>query len=585
MALLGAACSSDGGSGGQAPPATNASCAAYVAEAPLPARELHTPRWAFEPWISKDISDRNDTYAFVDGFRQRGIPVGVVILDSPWETNYNTFVPNPSRYGDFPGLSRDLHDRGIRLVLWITPAVNERSLDFEPGADPYAGPAPNLDEGDSCGFFVDDGARHPWWKGSGAFVDFFDPKARAWWHRQQDDVLPWIDGWKVDFAENYLREDTVKTKAGDVPLQRYSEAYYEDFLAYGRSRRGRDFLTMVRAWDESYDFAGRFFAKREDAPVAWMGDNRRDWVGLADALDEAFVSARAGYPVVGSDVGGYLDADDKNLLGPRIPFDTLVFARWTAVGALSPLFQLMGRANAAPWTVPDSVDETVALYKYWALLHHALVPFLYSGAEDAWKSGSSLVDPIGDPGSWNGDYRYVLGGAFLVAPILDATGKRSIPLPAGSRWFDWWTGDAAEGGTTATADFSQDRKRIPLYVKEGAIVPLDVEDPDDELGLGGAGAAGAHTVLVWPSSAPTSFALREDDDAITTLEARGGSSVQVKASAVVKPLALRIRLDAAPKEVTVDGAAAPSEYDAAKKTLVVRVPARGASPVTVIATP
>ena len=40
--------------------------------------EAYTPRWAFEPWISKDISDRDDSYAFVDGFIERDIPVGVL---------------------------------------------------------------------------------------------------------------------------------------------------------------------------------------------------------------------------------------------------------------------------------------------------------------------------------------------------------------------------------------------------------------------------------------------------------------------------------------------------------------------------
>jgi alpha-glucosidase (family GH31 glycosyl hydrolase) len=57
------------------------------------------------PWISKDISTRDDTRAFVAGFRERDIPVGVVVLDSPWETNYNTFVPNPTRYPDFEASS------------------------------------------------------------------------------------------------------------------------------------------------------------------------------------------------------------------------------------------------------------------------------------------------------------------------------------------------------------------------------------------------------------------------------------------------------------------------------------------------
>ncbi len=82
---------------------------------PDPAR--HTPRWAFEPWISKDISDRADTEAFVAGFLDRDIPVGAVVLDSPWETSYNTLIPNPERYGDFQSLVDDLHAQDIRLVL------------------------------------------------------------------------------------------------------------------------------------------------------------------------------------------------------------------------------------------------------------------------------------------------------------------------------------------------------------------------------------------------------------------------------------------------------------------------------------
>ena len=44
------------------------------------APEIYTPRWAFEPWISKDISDGPDTYAFVKGFKDRDIPVGIFLI-------------------------------------------------------------------------------------------------------------------------------------------------------------------------------------------------------------------------------------------------------------------------------------------------------------------------------------------------------------------------------------------------------------------------------------------------------------------------------------------------------------------------
>ena len=547
----------------------------------------HTPRWAFEPWISKDISDRADTYAYVDGFKSRGIPVGTVVLDSPWETQYNTFIPNPSRYGDFPSLVSDMHGRGVKVVVWITPLVNEQSFDFENGGgDIYAGASPNLDEGQKCNYFIENGDTYNWWKGRGAAVYFFNPSASAWWHRQQDNVLKaGLDGWKLDFGENYVKVDPLSTAEGMKPHQVYSERYYEDFLAYGRSVRGPDFLTLTRAYDKSYEFDGRFYAKKEHSPVSWMGDNRRDWIGLVDALDEMFRSAQAGYLVVGSDLGGYLDRDDLNLLGPKIPFDSLNFARWIAVSGLTPFMQLHGRDNLTPWTVPDHVDETVVIYKYWATLHHALVPFFASLAEKAYEEraadpamGTSIMRPVGAPETWAADYRWQLGDAFLVAPLLDATGKRSVALPAGARWYDWWTTTVAEGGTTASADFATDRQRLPLWIREGAIVPVDIDD--DLLGLGTTDSHGARTVLAWPSATPSSFEVHEADGSRLTVELQAlATGWSVTLSSVKTPVILRVRAEIAPAAVMGDGLT--TSYDALRKTSIVRVaPRTGAVTIT-----
>ncbi len=54
--------------------------------------------------------------------------------------------------------------------------------------------------------------------------------------------------------------------------------------------------------------------------------------------------------MLGSDIGGYLDRNELNLL-ESIPFDLEVFQRWVALGALTPFMELHGRANLAPWTV------------------------------------------------------------------------------------------------------------------------------------------------------------------------------------------------------------------------------------------
>ena len=571
----------------------------------LEAPPIYTPRWAFEPWISKDISDGPDTYAFVDGFIERDIPVGAVVLDSPWETQYNTFIPNEERYPAFDQMVQDMHDRDVRVVLWMTQMVNTISGDAEQGGDEYVGPSPNYQEGFDCGFFVNDSQDYFWWKGFGSGLDFFNPQARTWWHRQQDRVLDaGVDGWKLDFGDSYIKTDPVATFMGDVPHQTYSEEYYRDFLAYGVHKRGREFVTMVRPWDESYEFEGRFFARPEHAPVAWVGDNRRDWVGLIDALDHIFISAKAGYVMVGSDIGGYLDRSDLDFL-EFVPFDQDNFVRWTAVGAMTPFMQLHGRGNLTPWTVEPNTDETIAIYRYWSKLHSQLVPFFYSLAQEAYAGRAEpIIRPIGEPADWPGDYRFMVGDAFLVAPFLDGTGVRDVALPPG-RWYTWWEPNslALEGDrTVANVDFSSDQQKIPLYVRDGAIVPMHVRD--DSTGLGTDANDGSLTVLVYASREQTGFVLHDDDDATTTFTAQladtdvGDDTITestVTVTRALKTTLLRVRVNSPPIGASVNGVdstlytdqdsfdrAADGAYlDIPNATVTVKLPAT-ADPATIV---
>jgi alpha-D-xyloside xylohydrolase len=47
---------------------------------------------------------------------------------------------------------------------------------------------------------------------------------------------------------------------------------------------------------------------------------------------------------------------------------------------------------------------------------------------------------------------------------------RSVYLPKGTRWFDFWTGKIYEGGNTIKADARFET--MPLFVKAGSIIPM-----------------------------------------------------------------------------------------------------------------
>ena len=86
------------------------------------------PKWAYEPWVWED-GNNNSAYllSLVQDYLDRDIPVGVVNIDSPWETAYNTFIFNPDTYPNAQDMIDGLHDKNIKVIVWITSLINARS--------------------------------------------------------------------------------------------------------------------------------------------------------------------------------------------------------------------------------------------------------------------------------------------------------------------------------------------------------------------------------------------------------------------------------------------------------------------------
>src|ERR1019366_2470025 len=66
---------------------------------------------------------------------------------------------------------------------------------------------------------------------------------------------------------------------------------------------------------------------------------------------------------------------------------------------------------------------------------------------------------------------FMFGPAILVNPVTEAGAtSRSVYLPAGASWYDFWTGSSLRGGQTVSA--AAPLERLPLYVRAGSILPL-----------------------------------------------------------------------------------------------------------------
>jgi hypothetical protein len=70
-----------------------------------------------------------------------------------------------------------------------------------------------------------------------------------------------------------------------------------------------------------------------------------------------------------------------------------------------------------------------------------------------------------------------------------------VALPPGADWLDFWNDERALAGGSTSLE-QADASRVPLFIRSGAIIPL--QDADSETGLGDSGSAGWLTLMLYP---------------------------------------------------------------------------------------
>ncbi len=401
------------------------------------------PEWILQHWVWEDENTQESATQLVEGYLSRGIPVGAVIIDSPWATGYGAFDFDPRLFPDPKKMIDDFHARQVRVLLWTVSNINIDS--------------PNWNEALTRGYLASGGRTLNWWKGEGAFIDYNNPEALAWWHEQMDKALDLgIDGWKCDgtvpLAKLWLG---IGTQTGRITTSSYQDLYYADFFHYTRARLGPGRVITARPVDNAGLPFDMTYAKRDINFAGWVGDQDPTWRGMKTALKNMFESAEKGYVYFGSDIGGYRE---------NIEREKILFVRWAQLGALSPIMENGGMGEHRPWRYGQYV---LGIYRDFVKLHHALIPYLYSEGAELYPQEISVMRPTS-----RRRYEYMLGCDLFVAPLVEPSPKRTIHFPDGDTWIAWWSGEEYEGGEGIELDFPL--SRYPLFVRKGAIIPMDI---------------------------------------------------------------------------------------------------------------
>lgn len=188
----------------------------------------------------------------------------------------------------------------------------------------------------------------------------------------------------------------------------------------------------------------------------------------------------------------------------------------------SPLAMINAWADGVtPW---EKGPEVESIFRQYAALRMELMPYLYSSFKRMHDTGLPVVrglvmDFPTDRDTYNVDDEYMYGDSLLVAPILSGN-RRSVYLPRGTKWVDWWTAKVYEGGQRL--DYAASLTVLPLFVREGAMVPMQ---PSMDYSV----QKTVETLTVHTYPGPKTKRMLYDDDG-TTLDYQKGQSVTAELS-------------------------------------------------------
>mgnify|MGYP005805383315 FL=1 len=416
----------------------------------------------YYPELESDCDD--GILEFIDTTKEEKIPVDGFQLSSGYctvETDKGVkrcvFTWNKKRFKNPREFFKEMKDRGIT----VTPNVKPGVLLIHPMAEDMKKKGMFIKASDS-----DNPGIGTWWGGQGMFVDFTKKSAREDWKKLlKENVLDygtcsiWNDNCEYDsLVDKDCRCDfegkggtvgQLKSVMANIMCQITDEAVCETF------ENTRPYIVCRSGHCGIQRYA-----------QTWAGDNLTCWESLKYNIATILGMGLSGVANQGCDIGGFYGPAPEGEL----------FLRWIQNGIFQPRFSIHSTNTdntvTEPWMYSDLKDEIRRAIEF----RYRLSPYLYSLMERAHRMGLPIMEPMcsafqNDPKCYEEGVDFMFGDSLLVANVVEKGAKtRSVYLPKGAVFYDFYTREAYTGGQTIEIPVTL--STIPLFVRSGAIIPM-----------------------------------------------------------------------------------------------------------------
>ena len=414
------------------------------------------PRWALGNFSSRfGYHNQDEVENTIKKFEQNQIPVDAIILDLYWFGNTikgtmgnlewdKVNFPNPDK------MISDLNAKGLKTILITEPFILTTSSKWQEAVDKKVLVTDKTGKPATWDFYF----------GNTSVVDIFKPEGSAWfWNVYKRLINQGVGGMWGDLGEPEVfpsKVITVGGKADEVHniyghnwAKLIADGYKKDFPTQ------RPFILMRAGYSGSQRFG----------MVPWSGDVSRSWGGLQSQMEIALQMGMQGLGYMHSDLGGF--AGDY--------FDNELYLRWLQYGVFNPIFRPHAQEDVASEVARKDI-ATMAAAKKQVELRYQLIPYNYTLSFDNNQKGTPLMRPLFFEEPNNNSLTslagsYFWGNDFLITPITKAgVTSTEIYFPKSSNWFDFYTNEKHNAGTTDTVKVNEDY--IPTFVRGGSFIPM-----------------------------------------------------------------------------------------------------------------